>query len=171
MFVLADVFAVPYDEIPTVVDRRPDACRQIAHRARQKVRRDPPRFEPTDVAAWTVARDFVAALAAGDADRVLALLAPDVVHISDGGPDHHAARRPVAGADKVARLLLNLAQRAGATRVEPRLINLQPGFIVRSGDSVVTTLVFSVVDRRIDHLYAVVNPDKMEGLDVPSAVH
>ena len=90
VFVLSDVYGVPYDEIGTVVDRRTDACRQIAHRARQKVRQERPRFAPTDPLAWSVASEFVAALAAGDTDKVLAMLAPDVVHISDGGADHHA---------------------------------------------------------------------------------
>ena len=81
--------------------------------------RSAPDSRSTDPLAWSVAREFVAALAAGDTDKVLAMLAPDVVHISDGGPDHHAARRPVIGADRVARLLVNLAKEAAGASVEP----------------------------------------------------
>jgi RNA polymerase sigma-70 factor (ECF subfamily) len=161
VFVLSDVYGVPYDEIGTVVDRRTDACRQIAHRARQKVRQERPRFAPTDPLAWSVAGEFVAALAAGDTDKVLAMLAPDVVHISDGGPDYHAARRPVVGADRVARLLVNLAKDAAGASVEPRLVNAQPGFVVSAGGTIFATLVCSVVDGRIDRIYAVVNPEKL----------
>ena len=100
MFLLADVFAVPFDEIAGVVERSPEACRQVASRARRRVREERPRFRATDEEAWRVAAAFLEAVQAGNIDGVLGLLAPDAVAISDGGarspcrPPPGARRRP-----------------------------------------------------------------------------
>jgi RNA polymerase sigma-70 factor (ECF subfamily) len=112
-----------------------------------------------------VADELVAAMRAGRTSRVLELLAPDVVLVGDGGPDHHAARRPVVGVHRVSRFLSNLAAKARAATFEPRVVNAQPAYVVRSGDQVVTTLVVSVVDGRVGAVYSIVNPDKLTALD------
>src|SRR5918997_1822843 len=102
VFVLADVFGAPFPEIAAAVDRSPAACRQIASRARARVRDDGRRHQAPDDAP-KVADDLVSALVLGDTDRVLALLAPDVVLVSDGGAGRRAARRPVVGPHRVGR--------------------------------------------------------------------
>jgi RNA polymerase sigma-70 factor (ECF subfamily) len=168
VFLLADVFAVPFDEIATVVDRSPEACRQIASRARKRVRQERPRFRATDEEAWRVAAAFLAAVQAGDIDRVLGLLAPDVVAVSDGGADHHAARRPVGGPDRVARLAINLTARTpSAMAFELRLINGQPGLLVTLDGRPFLATAVEVVDGLVVGLYTVVNPDKLAAMDRP----
>ncbi len=169
VFLLADVFSVPFDEIAEVVDRSPAACRQVASRARRRVQQDRPRFHPTDAEARRVTEAFLGAVGAGDIDGVTALLAPDVVTTSDGGPDHHAARRPVVGPDRVARFLVNLARRAlrpGVT-LSPADLNGQPGLIVEEDGRTVLALACSVVDGRVDRIWAVVNPEKTASLAAP----
>lgn len=169
VFILADVFRVPYDEIAEVVGRSSAACRQVASRARRRVTEERPLFAPTDDEAWRVTSAFIDALAGGDIDAVTALLAPDVVHISDGGAHHRAARRPVLGAERVARLMTNLAVRLvrPGVEIEPRLVNGQPGLVVRDDGAAVLALACSVVDGRIDRVFAVVNPEKLAALGGP----
>jgi RNA polymerase sigma-70 factor (ECF subfamily) len=172
IFVLADVFATPFPEIATIVGRTPDACRQIAHRARDRVRDEGRRHQRPDDAA-RVADDLVGALVEGDADRVLALLAPDVVMVSDGGPTTHAARRPVVGADRVGRLITNLARRGLEVDVHivSTELNGEPGFVAMLGDQAVFATALSVEAGRIARIHSVVNPDKLAALrlDVPIA--
>ncbi len=112
VFLLADVFGEPYSTIAAAVGKSEENCRQIASRARRKVRSArPPEVAP---AGPDVLAALLAATASGDIDAVLELLDTDVVLVSDGGPDRKAARRPVVGASRVARLLSNLASRAAA---------------------------------------------------------
>ena len=166
VFVLADVFRVPYEEIATVVDRSVAACRQVASRARRRVQEERPLFAPTDDEAWQVTAAFLTAVQTGDLAAVTAVLAPEVVMTSDGGADHHAARRDVLGPDRVGRFWINLATRAQPDDVlEPRLVNGQPAVVVHRGGGVDRVMVFSVVDGRIDRLWTVVNPDKFARLD------
>jgi RNA polymerase sigma-70 factor (ECF subfamily) len=167
VFLMADVFEVPFAEIGRAVDRSPEACRQIASRARRRIREGAPRH-PVPADAGTVVGELFAALTAGDADRVLSLLAEDAVLVSDGGPQAHAARRPVVGRERVARFLVNLARRLSGTdvTVEWAVVNGEPGVVVTEGDGGgLLTLAVHVADGSIAALYAVVNPDKLAALD------
>lgn len=98
VFLLAEIFSLPFDQIATVVDKSPEACRQVASRARKRVREGRPRFAPTDEVAWQVTGALLAAAQVGDIDGLVALLADGALLVSDGGADHHAARRPVVAA-------------------------------------------------------------------------
>lgn len=165
VFVMADVFGVPFPEIARAVDRSPDACRQIATRARGRVRDDGRRqHAPAD--AGRVADDLVAALVSGEVDTVIGLLAPDVVLVSDGGPTTHAARRPVLGPERVARLLANLARRGveAGVRLERTELNGCEGFVALVGDVPLTATAIEVVRGRITRVHSVVNPDKLAAL-------
>jgi RNA polymerase sigma-70 factor, ECF subfamily len=172
VFVLSDVFGVPFPEIARTVDRTPDACRQIAARARRRVRDDGrDHLAPPD--AERVADDLTAALAGGEYDRVIELLAPDVVLVSDGGADRYAARRPVVGSDRVGRFVVNLARRGAAAgvRLERAHLNGLPGGVVldRDGRPVMAVLV-SVSGGLVDEFYAVVNPDKLAALAITGPI-
>lgn len=164
VFVLADVFAVPFDEIAEAVDRSPEACRQVASRARRKVR---------DARADLVAADegllaeLVGAVAVGDVDAVLRLLAPDVVLVSDGGPDRRAGRRPVVGAERVARYLVNLGARTPPdATVGFEELNGAPALVVRSPSlGLVMTAEREMTAGRIGTVRMVLNPDKLHALD------
>lgn len=167
VFLLADVFAAPFEEIAAVVDRTPEACRQVASRARRRVRDGRPRFASTDQAAWEVTAAFFTAAQAGDLDALLHLLAPDAVAVSDGGADHHAARRPVAR-ERIPRFVVNLAARLppGATLV-PRPVNGQPALVVEVDGAAAIAMAFAVADGRVQRIWTIVNPAKLATLDSP----
>jgi RNA polymerase sigma-70 factor (ECF subfamily) len=163
VFLLHDVFAVPFADIAVTVGRNEPATRQMARRARAKMRDGrPPLTAPP--AQWRELSDaFLAAVLDGDVDRLTTMLTDDVVHISDGGRDHHAARRPVRGADKVARLFVNLARREWRPTDEFRWVDVngQPGaYVIRDGEPYLLT-VLGWRDGRVAEALAIVNPDKL----------
>ena len=163
VFLLHDVFGYPFDQISPIVDKSAAATRQIAKRARDRVRSGRPRVEaePADVRAWSDA--FLGAVIEGDLDRLMGMLTDDVVHISDGGAERHAARRPVVGADRVARLLVNLTARGVEADDELNWIrvNGQIGlYVVRSGEPNLLAVV-SWRDGKVAELLAIVNPAKL----------
>lgn len=165
VFLLADVFDTPYDEIADAVDRSPAACRQVASRARRRiaagrVRRDP----PPD--AERVAYQLLAAVNQGDVARVVALLSDDVVMVSDGGAAVRAARRPVVGRERVARFLVNITRQHAITAVEITTINGEPGAVLTVDDGEGLVVVLEVVDGLAHAIHAVRNPDKLAALDV-----
>ena len=163
VFLLHDVFGEPFAEVARVVDRSEEACRQIASRARRRVRQE--RESTTSADAETLA-GLMAALAVGDIDGLLGLLAPDVVLTSDGGPNRHAARRPVVGPDRVARLLVNLATRlpeSPSMAIEE--VNAAPAFVVRSAALTMVASADRDPQGRIVAIRLMLNPDKLVGLD------
>jgi RNA polymerase sigma-70 factor, ECF subfamily len=163
VFLLHDVFAVPFAEVAVAVDRNEAATRQMARRAREKVRDGRPRLTPPPAEVRQLSDAFLAAILDGDVDRLTSMLTEDVVHISDGGPDHHAARRPVRGADRVARLFVNLARREWLPTDEFHWIDVngQPGaYVVRDEEPYLLT-VLNWRDRRVAEAIAIVNPDKL----------
>jgi RNA polymerase sigma-70 factor (ECF subfamily) len=160
VFLLADVFDEPYRDIAGTVGRSEETCRQIASRARRRVRDPHRRVDTTLPAGERLREQFVAAAMAGDADALLAILAPDVVLVSDGGPHRRAARYPVRGASRVARLLTNLVK-----RVRPGLgvtfstVNGEPAIVL--GRTAPLVLVLHAEDGRIGAIYTVLNPAKL----------
>jgi RNA polymerase sigma-70 factor (ECF subfamily) len=169
VFLLADVFGEPYADIAVAAGKSPEACRQIASRARRRVREERASRASADE---DLLASLVGALAAGDVDAVLALLSTDVVLVSDGGPDRHAARRPVVGADRVSRFLLNLTARmAHDAELAFAEVNAAPALLVRSAEQGVTVLtVERGDDGRVVVLRVLLNPDKLGALDDPPAV-
>lgn len=166
VFVLADVFAVPYDEIARTVGKSPAACRQIASRARRRVREaDLPRGSAGD---RRLVDELLVAVATGDVQGVLARMAPDVVCTSDGGPHRRAARRPVVGAPRVARLLVNLGRRyQGRMEATPVSVNGDAGYVIRVDGAVDQVLSCSVHGGRVVAVHVVRNPDKLRLVGEP----
>ena len=160
VFVLADVFAVPFDEIAEVVGKSPSACRQIASRARRRVRAaDLPLASGTD---RRLVDELLGAVATGDLRGVLDRLAPDVVCTADGGPHRRAARRPVVTAPRVARLLINLSRRfEGRMEVTPVSVNGDAGYVIEVGGDIDQVLSCSVVHGRVAAIRITRNPDKL----------
>jgi RNA polymerase sigma-70 factor (ECF subfamily) len=168
VFLLADVFAVPFAEIAQIVDRSPDACRQAASRARRRLREARPSVQASPTRAnWALAGRLALAVGGGDMQGTLALLSPEVTLISDGGPTRHAARRPVVGPEKVARFLLNVAgRRPDGTTVELAEINSSPALISRApGEAPVVWAMEAGADGRIAALRMVLAPEKLAALD------
>jgi RNA polymerase sigma-70 factor (ECF subfamily) len=166
VFVLADVFAVPFAEIAEAVDRTPEACRQIASRSRRKVEQERGGRRPVDEG---LLGELVGAIAMGHMEEVIELLAPGIVLTSDGGADRHAARRPVVLPERVARLLVNLARRAPAgAGMAIEQVNCAPALVVRAGpESFVMMAEREQVHGSIDRVHLLLNPDKLRGLDLP----
>ena len=111
VFLLKEVFALPMVEIAEVVDRSEPATRQIAKRARDRVRAERPRFQPEPGEADDLTNQFLETLLTGDVELFGSLLTAEVVVVSDGGANFRAARTPVVGRKRVARYLVNLAKR------------------------------------------------------------
>lgn len=168
VFVLAELFAVPFTEIAEVVDRSPEACRQVASRARRKVRDARSGRAPVDEG---LLGELVGAVTLGQIDRVIELLAPTVQLTSDGGESRHAARRTVVTPERVARLLVNLATRSpeGAS-IAIEQINAAPGLVVRAGaESLVLIVERETINGAIDRVHLLLNPDKLTSVTAPGA--
>ncbi|WP_431973667.1 RNA polymerase sigma-70 factor [Micromonospora haikouensis] len=162
VFVLREVFDLGYDEIAAAVDKSPAAVRQIAHRAREHVAARRPRRVVSAAETRTVLDAFRRAVETGDLQRLLDLLAPDVVLLGDGGGVKQAVLRPVVGADKVARLLAGgWGKVPGVTSLLPTQVNGSPALVIRLDGELDTVLAVHVDDGRIGGLYAVRNPEKL----------
>jgi RNA polymerase sigma-70 factor, ECF subfamily len=159
VFVLADVFDVPYAEIATTVGRSETACRQIASRARRRLQ---PNKHPYQTAAADreLVNGLLRALASGDVNGVVARLAPQVVCITDGGPKRRAARRAVVGSGKVARLLTSVARRYRHLAARPAVVGGYAGAVLSAGDTVEQVMAVTSEDGLITAVYFVGNPDK-----------
>jgi len=164
VFVLREVFDMPYDEIAEVVDKSPVAVRQIAHRAKDHVSARRPRVRVVRSEHAEVVDRLVRALNTGDLQGLVDILAPDVVFLGDGGGVVQALPRPVVGAEKVARLLALAVERLAEGSLETTQINGQPALVLRFTDEVDTVTVLHVEDGKIAGLYAVRNPAKLSHL-------
>ncbi len=166
VFVLADVFEVPYAEVATTVGRSQAACRQIASRARRRLRPDKQPYQTT-AADRELLNGLLRALASGDVNEVVARLAPDVVCITDGGPKRRAARRPVVGSGQVARFLINMARRYGRLTTRPAVVGGSAGAILWAGDMIEQVMAVQSEDGVITSVYFIGNPDKLTSVGHP----
>ncbi|WP_181721170.1 RNA polymerase sigma-70 factor [Nocardia gipuzkoensis] len=162
VFVLREVFDVGYDEIADAVDKSPAAVRQIAHRARAHVAARRPRGVVSPAETRDALEAFQRAVETGDLQRLLDILAPDVVLLGDGGGVVQALPRPVVGAGRVGRALtIGLRKLAAAVSLRPAQVNGCPALIVRLDEDVDSVLAVRVDDGLITGIYAVRNPEKL----------
>lgn len=168
VFVLREVFGFSHDEIASAIGKSSASVRQLAHRAREHVQARRKRFDPVDPQrSMELTTQFFATAATGDVDALIAMLAPDVVWTADSDGKVSAARRPIIGADKVARLILGLLRFAGEEgRVEPAFYNGAPALVLYLGDSLEGVISVELTDGRISHFYAMRNPEKLGGVMV-----
>jgi RNA polymerase sigma-70 factor (ECF subfamily) len=160
VFVLREVFDLPYDEVAEAVDKTPAAVRQIAHRARSHVAARRPRGAVTPAVARGALEAFQRAVETGDLQGLLDVLAPDVVFLGDGGGVKQAVLRPVVGVEKVARLLAaGVGRFPGSLRLAQA--NGYPALVLHVDGEVDTVLAFRIDDGLISGLYAVRNPAKL----------
>jgi len=165
-FLLHDVFDMSFDEVADALGRTSATCRQLAARARSHVRASRPRFRTSPQECDRLATAFGAAAQSGDAAALAGLLAEDVTYYSDAGGRMPAALRPVAGRDKVVRLIMGLGKKglAAIRAVRPAQINGLPGFIIERGAGEVLTMAFDYRDGLIAGIYLMINPDKLRHL-------
>jgi RNA polymerase sigma factor (sigma-70 family) len=160
-FVLHDMFGVTFDEIAAILDRSEPATRQLASRARRRVRGATPRTDPDLREQRRVVDAFLAAARAGDFEGLIQVLDPDVVFRADRGP--RGARMPITGAAEVADTILARGARF-APHARPAIVNGNAGVIVVPGQKPIAVVSFSVADGRIVEIDLVADPAKLRGL-------
>jgi RNA polymerase sigma-70 factor (TIGR02957 family) len=165
VFVLREVFDVPYDEIAEAVGRSSAAVRQIANRARRHVAARRPRMAVSRAEQQQVVERFVAALTTGNVQGLLDVLAPDVVMVADGGGLAPAIRHPVEGRERAATLLSRFARFAPRAAVGTLLLNGAVAARIDPGGELDTAITFVIEDGRIARVYAIRNPRKLGRLE------
>lgn len=168
VLVLHDVFAYSHAEIGSILDRSEASCRQVLRRARQRIGDERTATEIPPARRHEVVRRFVAACQGGDVDALLAALMSDVELVFDGGATvKTAARRPIRGADRVARFLAFAMARTGpGRRIESTTLNGGPAVLVFTDRDVLLGAVFVEPDEhdRAAVIRWVRNPSKLEHL-------
>jgi len=162
-FVLHDIFEVPFSQIAPVVDRTPQATRQLASRARRRIQQAP-RPDPDPGQQRQVVDAFLAAARHGDFDALVAVLDPSVVFRADLGPG--SPRRPLHGAHPVARHVLDVAPRF-ASLASPITINGTAGALFGSREDPIAVIAFTVTGGRISAIDLISDPDKLRTLTLP----
>jgi RNA polymerase sigma factor (sigma-70 family) len=161
-FVLHDMFGVPFEEIAGLIDRSPAAARQLASRARRRVRGQAPGPDADLSRQREVVDAFFAAARDGDLGALVAVLDPDVVLRTDGGTARPGLTSVIRGAAAVARQALMFANRGPFAR--PALVNGSPGIVVAPEGRPVSVLGFTVAHGRIVEIDSVVDPERLSQL-------
>lgn len=167
VFVLREALGYEYAEIAEIVEREPAACRQILHRARQRVSAGGAASRATDAETRRIVDDFVQALRDGDVDAVMRVLADDVVLMADGGGKAPAIQRPVTGDLAVARFLVGLMRRGAVLGVEleQTVANAEPTLRFRGADGATLSVVtLHIEGGGIQAISNQLNPDKLQHL-------
>ena len=166
-FLLREVFEYDYAEVARILETSEAACRQLVHRAKQRIAERRPRFATPKERQRELVSSFLEAAARGDLRALEAVLARDVVHEADGGGKAPAATRPVVGPDRVARLYAGLAAKAapGVVRFSLADVNGETALLVHARERLETVIVFTVEADRITALRAVRNPDKLAWME------
>lgn len=167
-FVLHDVFAVSFEEIAAIVERTPEAARQLASRARRRVRESAPSPDADLAVQRRVVDAFLAASRAGDFDALVRVLDPNVVLRADGGGVGPLARPPIVGAVAIARVALGGGAFTSFTR--PAVVNGGPGVIVQVPGRPTMVIAFTVARGRIAAIDVVGDPAKVRGVDLKGVV-
>src|SRR5215510_504244 len=162
-FVLHDVFDLPFDEIAPIVDRTPEAARQLASRARRRVRGGETTPSSDLQSQRVVVEAFLAALRAGDFEGLLAVLDPDVLVRMDAGAP--AARREFRGAANWARGATAAFSRF-APFVQPALVNGSVGLVFAPGGKLSRALTFTLANGRIAEVEIITDRDRLQRLDL-----
>ena len=163
-FVLHDTFAVPFEEIAAILGRSPAATRQLASRARRRVRASPARPD-ADLAGQQRAVDaFLAAARNGDLEALVAILDPDVVARADSGKVPVRVPTVLRGARAVAEQALAFAQRAPYGR--PVLVNGAAGVVVAAGARLIAVMGFTVTDGKITEIDILADPERLRHVDL-----
>ncbi|MFD3519242.1 sigma-70 family RNA polymerase sigma factor [Streptomyces sp. NPDC058653] len=163
-FVLHDMFAVPFDEIAPMIERTPAAARQLASRARRRVRGASPVAEPDLARRREVVEAFLAASRGGDFEALVALLDADVILRADrsAGP----TRGPITlrGAQNVGKGASVAAERVRFT--QPALVNGSPGLVMAPGGRLFLVLAFTIADRKVTEIDIIADAERLAGVEV-----
>jgi RNA polymerase sigma-70 factor (ECF subfamily) len=165
VYLLHEVFDYGHAEVAEIVGRDEVACRQILHRARKALAARRPRFAPSKEAHHRMLGAFAAACASGNAAALEGLLAEEITSWGDGGGKAFAARRPLHGAQQVARAWIGFHRTAPPdTVVAVEEINGWPALVVRVGGKPAGVVSLETDGEQIFAIRSVVNPDKLARL-------
>ncbi len=166
VFVLREVFGFDYREIAEAVGRPAATVRQVAHRAREHVRARRKRFDGIDPERNAeIAAQFLATTASGDVEALMTMLAPDATWTADSGGKVSASRRPVVGAERVARAIVGLMRKAGPQlRADMVTCNSAPAVLLYRGEHLEMVVTLDFADDKITNFYVMRNPDKLTAL-------
>jgi RNA polymerase sigma-70 factor (ECF subfamily) len=164
-FLLHEVFETDYPEVARILGKTEAACRQLVHRAKERVKAGKPRFTPSRAEQEKVMAGFKRAVASGDVAGLAALFSSDATLYSDGGGKAAATLNPIFGAEKIARFFIGVRdkQPEGA-RIEPRIVNGSLGYVVYVGNKVLQANHFEFDGDRIAEVHIMRNPDKLQHL-------
>jgi RNA polymerase sigma-70 factor (ECF subfamily) len=163
-FVLHDMFAVPFEEIASMIERSPEAARQLASRGRRRVRGQAPAPDPDLPRQRRVVDAFFAAARDGDFDALVAVLDPEVVLRSDGGRGPARLTTVITGARAVARQAITFGRLSPFAR--PALINGAAGVVVAAHGRPLSVMAFTVTAGRIAAIDVLADPDRLQELDL-----
>ena len=178
VFVLRETFGMPHSEIAEILGRSEPAVRQLASRAREHIRERSHRFETDQATRRQVTERFLEATTSGDLEALMGVLAPGVTLVADGGGRALAPRRPIHGANEVARFLLAIATESQMARflqsigIEPlpdlhvhiAQVNGGPGIVTTSEGRPIAALLLDVGDDLVQTIHLVANPEKLSGV-------
>jgi Sigma-70, region 4 len=164
-FVLHDMFDVPFDQIAPIVGRSPAAARQLASRARRRVKAAAPVPDADRIRQREVVDAFLAAARGGDIDALLAVLDPDVVLRADVGAVPPGASRVIRGASAVAEQALAFGRRVGPF-ARRALVNGAAGIVAAPGGQPFSILGFTVTRGKIVEIDILADPERLSRLDL-----
>ena len=169
VFVLREVFGFDYGEIAEAVGKPAATVRQVAHRAREHVRARRKRFDAADPERNAeLTAQFLATAASGDVQTLMTMLAPDATWTADSGGLVSAARRPVVGAERVARAITGLMRKAremwATLRVEMVTCNSAPAMLLYQDERLDMVITLEIADDKITNFYVMRNPRKLAAL-------
>ena len=165
-FVLHDMFGVPFEEIAPIIERQPAAARQLASRARRRVRSAGEPQAPSLAHQRKVVEAFLAASRDGDFDALLEVLDPDVVFRGEGGTTGPPVPGELIGSERVARLVLARGT-PSAPLGRPAIVNGRAGAYVAVPNRVLALVAFTIVGDRVTEMDLLVDPVKLERVRVP----
>jgi RNA polymerase sigma-70 factor (ECF subfamily) len=172
VFLLREVFDYDYSQIAQTVAKSEANCRQVFHRARQRLAARESRIESSDEQTQEITEQFMRATSTGDVQDVLRLLAEDVVSIGDGGGKAAAGLRPVHSRERVSRGLINTLSKSPPDSLWMEEVNGQPAIVASRGGKPYGVLMLEVHAGKVQVLYFVVNPDKLQHIKlVPTRQH
>lgn len=162
VLLLYEVLDHDHNEIADLLGITSAASRQLLHRAKERVAAEKQRFTPPPEQQRRLIESFIAAAASGDVAALRNVLAEDVVSLADGGGKSFAAKRPVLGADAVARMWVGIVTKFGEG-VEPSIeeVNGQPALVARRAGAIASIGMFLTDGERITEILSFVNPDKL----------
>ncbi|MBK0025323.1 RNA polymerase sigma-70 factor [Stenotrophomonas sp. S48] len=163
-FLLKEVFDHDYAEIAELIGHSQANCRQLVHRARQRLQAGRPRFNADASQHRELLARFMHATQQGDSQAVQALLHANAPLVSDGGGVVTAAIRPLLGAERIGRLFWAIAQRGLGHTAQLGYVNGEPAILRFDGQRLHSVTTVQVVDGRIAEVYSVLNPEKLSAV-------